>query len=310
LGRVNGGFGVALNDPSWTIEGLSDKEEDKTLEFIELYSNTLSVIDHFAQFFNKKIAIPKIVIKQSLPAHVGLGSHTQFLLALGTILAKQNNIDASVRTIAEAVQRGGTSGIGVGAFESGGFILDGGHTFGPGKQKESFSPSSASYAPPPPVLFRNYPPEEWRFILLTPEKDKGASGKKEVDLFKKECPIPAEDVEKLSRLILMKILPALVEKDIHTFGEGLTEMQTEFDRFGMEKYQQGFYHDFFAYIQKEPSAHGYGISSFGPTIFVLTENDRAAKKIIKNIKENYHEKKFQLLLTTSINTAGAKIRQK
>ncbi|MEZ5334482.1 MAG: hypothetical protein R2741_04185 [Methanolobus sp.] len=39
------------------------------------------------------------------------------------------NLGKSVRELAIAVGRGGTSGIGVASFEMGGFIVDGGHRF-------------------------------------------------------------------------------------------------------------------------------------------------------------------------------------
>jgi beta-ribofuranosylaminobenzene 5'-phosphate synthase len=40
-----------------------------------------------------------------------------------------------VREIARVITRGGTSGMGTAAFEAGGFLVDGGHGFGPGRLK-------------------------------------------------------------------------------------------------------------------------------------------------------------------------------
>ncbi len=118
----------------------------------------------------------RLHINDSLPDHVGLGSGTQAALSTAAAVNKIYGLGKSVRELAVAVGRGGTSGIGVAAFENGGFILDGGHKF---KDKGAFSPSAASHVPPGPVLFRrNFP--DWPIVLVIPNSkgahDAGRSG--------------------------------------------------------------------------------------------------------------------------------------
>ncbi len=230
------------------------------------------------------------------------------LLAIGTILSHIHGIDTTPREIAKVIQRGGTSGIGVAAFEAGGFILDAGHSFGPGKQTEEFSPSSKSKAPPPPVIFQKNPPENWRFIVIIPNVSEGASGETEINLFKDYCPIPAEQVEKLSRLILMKIIPSFLEQDIKTFGEGLTELQTKYPRFGMAKYNQTCVNDVLNDLQSNKKVFGSGISSFGPTMYGLTNSQDNAELIIQQINENYSKKEIKYVSASEVNTTGARIK--
>ncbi|MHA1463361.1 MAG: beta-ribofuranosylaminobenzene 5'-phosphate synthase family protein [Candidatus Heimdallarchaeota archaeon] len=304
LGRINGSFGVALEEPSWLIKYYSDAQK---IDPIILEKNTLEVISKFDDYFGVASSDLKLAIIDSIPRHIGLGSNTQFLLALGSILSRIHKLDVSVTEIAKAVQRGGTSGIGVASFDKGGFILDGGHTFGPGKQTETFQPSSISKAPPPPVIFRHYPPENWHFVLISPTAKEGASGKKEVSLFRDNCPIPAEGVEKLSRLLLMKILPSIIEKDIKAFGEGLTSMQHILPKFGMDYYSSDFSQEIFTHLQKNEKSFGHVISSFGPTVFALTDSETSAKSIINSITENYSKQKFNILTKSKINTTGASI---
>ena len=304
LGRINGSIGVALKSPNWIIHGF-DSADVANLSTIE--KPTEEAIKLFDNYFETETNNLFIKIEKSIPGHVGLGSNTQFLLAIGTILAKIHNIKTTPRDIAKALKRGGTSGIGVAAFEAGGFIIDGGHSFGPGKQTESFLPSSVSKAPPPPILFRNNLPENWNFIILTPKEDIGAHGREEISLFQDKCPIPREDVEKLSRLILMKILPALVEQDIETFGEGLTDIQTISSRFGMEKYNEGISSELLEYLKKKEHVYGFGISSFGPTIYGLTNNEINAQKTIQEITELFSDNKFKLITYSNVATEGAKI---
>jgi len=306
LGRINGGLGVALEQPGWEIKGwITEKINPKLSHSPSL----ISVINKFDKYFKTTTNDVNFKITTKIPQHIGLGSNTQYCLAIGTILAKIHTIEPSVVEIANAVKRGGTSGIGVAAFDKGGIILDGGHTFGSGKQTESFKPSSVSNASPPPVIFRHNPPSNWCFVLLTPRTDQGAFGKEEIDLFSDNCPIPATEVEKLSRLILVKILPAIIEKDIQAFGEGLTEMQTKFTRFGMSRYKKGIVSDLLNFTRKNKDVYGSGLSSFGPTVFALTDAVEKAKKIIKEVKDTFPKNEFELILSSKVNRTGAKIEK-
>lgn len=58
-----------------------------------------------------------------------------------------------------------------------------------------------------------------------PYSGRSISGNKEVNIFKKYCPIPLRDVEKICHIILMKMLPALIEKDIEEFGDCINKIQ-------------------------------------------------------------------------------------
>jgi beta-ribofuranosylaminobenzene 5'-phosphate synthase len=306
LGRINGGFGVALNYPNWKITLSENKSVTPNhIKFEEKIQKLLDKMD--VKYNNHNLHPHNFIIDSEMPEHVGFGSGTQFALAIARLYAEYNKINITTYDLAEIVNRGGTSGIGVAAFESGGFILDGGHSFGKDKQTDKFLPSSKSYALPPPILFRFYPPDNWHFVLITPAKFKGLSGKEELSVFQKECPIPPENAEKLSRLILMKILPSLVEKDIRIFGEGLTEMQTKFKRFGLEKYENSIVNEVINHIRKQKEIYGSGISSFGPTIFALVENHKNAEMIVNNIKNKFSKYEFLILNSTKINTSGAVI---
>ena len=73
-----------------------------------------------------------LITEQSMQPHSGLGSGTQLALAVGTATAKLNDLDVSPRQIADLLDRGNRSGIGLGAFEYGGFLVDGGRGALPG----------------------------------------------------------------------------------------------------------------------------------------------------------------------------------
>ncbi|HUT80525.1 MAG TPA: beta-ribofuranosylaminobenzene 5'-phosphate synthase family protein [Candidatus Bathyarchaeia archaeon] len=308
LGRINGSFGVALENPHWIIEGYKNKKINQEIPLeIEYFNEIDKIKAKFQDHFDCDSSKINFQIKEKIPPHIGLGSKTQFSLAIAAILMKYHNLSLTTNELAMLIQRGGTSGIGVAAFDAGGIILDGGHSFGPDKETKEFLPSSISKASPPPVIFRNYPPDNWRFVVITPAKIQGSFGLEEVNLFQTECPIPSGQVEKISRLILMKILPALVEKDIKTFGEGISDMQLQFNRFGFEKYSNTIVEELLDYMQKLKEIYGFGISSFGPTIYALTNSEIEANKIITEIKDNFSKDSFIYLANSKVNSSGVKI---
>gem|GEM_PF-4078391 len=131
IGRVDGGIGLTLDEPVISIEA----EKSDTFE---ITGNS----EHFERMRNSvALLLPEgegihISIEKDYPSHVGLGSGTQAALAAGMAVNKIYNLGLSVYDLGIKVGRGGTSGIGVAAFEKGGFILDGVSSIG-GKQASS-----------------------------------------------------------------------------------------------------------------------------------------------------------------------------
>lgn len=262
LGRVDGGIGLALSKPNIVLSGESADKIEVTGESDLAVERVLNSARLMADAYDVSASIN---VKQVYLDHVGLGSGTQIALATGMIINELHNLGLSVREIAEIVERGGTSGTGVAAFEHGGFILDGGHRF---EDKGGFKPSSASKAPPPPVLLRvDFP--NWDIIIALPEL-KGSHSAREVDIFQEKCPIPLEEVQKLSHLILMKTLPALLEKDVQGFGSSINEIQ----EIGFKKMEVELQHPVIRDVMsamRDSGAQGAGMSSFGPVVYGITD---------------------------------------
>lgn len=269
IGRVDGGIGLTLDEPAISIKA----EKSDT---VEITGNS----EHLERMRNSAaLLLPEgegihISIEKDYPSHVGLGSGTQAALAAGMAVNKIYNLRLTAYQLAIKVGRGGTSGIGVAAFENGGFILDGGHKF---SEKKAFLPSAASKLPPAPVLLRKDFPD-WDIVVAIPEQ-KGASSKKEVNIFQKKCPVPLREVEKLSHVILMQLLPALVEEDMATFGMGINSIQ----EIGFKKREVGLQPVSAKLMQalRDGGAYGAGMSSFGPTVYAFGEDAGNLEKIAK-----------------------------
>jgi beta-ribofuranosylaminobenzene 5'-phosphate synthase len=206
--------------------------------------------------------------------------------------------------MAIAVGRGGTSGIGVASFEKGGFIVDGGHKF---VDKGSFSPSSASRTPPGPVLFREDFPD-WEIILALPGENMyiGAHDAQEVDIFRKECPIPLQEAQAVAHIVLMNMMPAILERDIEGFGQATNRLQT----IGFKKREIQLQHqsvrDLIELLQ-DSGAYGAGMSSFGPVVYAFTDNPEDAAYLKEDAQAFLDSTIGGKVIITKANNTGALI---
>ncbi|MHA1720892.1 MAG: beta-ribofuranosylaminobenzene 5'-phosphate synthase [Promethearchaeota archaeon] len=306
LGRIDGGFGFAINYPNFVIE-FNNKEEETINEQNNLiFEGPQEYIEQVKQIiakiqakFNVKYKSLKISVKKSIPAHVGLGSKTQFLLSIAKGLCYIKKINLTNKELASLVERGGTSGIGYQIFEEGGFILDLGHSFGKNGEKKEFLPSSASKTQPAMPFFHHTMPENWNILLLIPNVKQGANNLEERNIFQDFTPIPLQDVEKISHRILMQIIPSIVNKDLKNFAEGIHFINNH----GFKKIEISLQHECISKLIEDIYSEfkvPVGISSFGPGVFVITESDEKSKEIYDFIS---------FRLEDQVNSPGGKIIQ-
>jgi len=274
LGRIDGGVGLTLDFPSIRINAKKDTQlsVSGTTEFAERIRRAASAV-----LTKHNINGVAIDVVQEYPTHVGLGSGTQVALAVGTAISELYDLNLNPTTIARLTGRGGTSGIGVAAYEWGGFIIDGGH-----KGKTEFLPSSASakFDPAPIIVRHDFP--DWDIVLAIPNL-RGASDKREIDVFKKQCPLPLNEIQELCHVILMEMLPAVVEHDIESFGRSINRVQTiGFKRCELEL--QPFCAHLVQFM-RENGAIGAGMSSFGPVVYGITDGKRLQKAVQSYLNE-------------------------
>ncbi len=307
--RIDGGVGITLEKPCLKLEAES---VDKGIEVV--FSESCKYIDGLIEDYTFKIenSANKVMdalkidggfnffVDSAYPPHSGLGSGTQLSLAVAKLVSVMNDHHLNGLDLAKIVGRGGTSGIGVESFENGGFIIDGGHKT---IEKPDFLPSSASPATPPPIIVRYDFPVDWKIVLVIPNVERGVSGAREVDAFQNYCPIPLVDVEKLSHLLLMKLMPAVVESDLESFGTAVNNIQD----IGFKKIENQLQNPCINQIMNElriAGAAGVGMSSFGPTIYAVTDTDErdilsAANDALKDIGGD--------IINTRAQNMGAKL---
>jgi beta-ribofuranosylaminobenzene 5'-phosphate synthase len=297
-GRIDGGAGISLESPNITIS--AEKSDQTEVEGDSILKERIEAAAGKVLPEGEGI---RILIEEDMYAHVGLGSGTQASLSAAAAVNELYDLGMGVREMAIAVGRGGTSGIGVASFESGGFIVDGGHKF---SEKGSFSPSSASRADPAPVLFRHDLPD-WDIVLALPDTQ-GAHDAKEADIFRKVCPIPLNEVQEVSHMILMKMMPAIIEDDIEAFGRAVNHIQTLGFKKREVQLQSQAVRDVITLMQ-ESGAYGAGMSSFGPVVYGVVDSREDAAYIMEDVQDHLDRTIGGRVMITRANNTGADIRR-
>ena len=264
LGRLFGGLGVGINRPNVVLEAKQAKKLAVTGKKTE---QVKTLADRFLETYSIKSSA-KINVKQVIPEHSGLGSGTQLALAIATALAKLFSIKASVQELAEVMGRGRRTSVGTTIFEQGGFVVDGG--------------KSTSEKRFPATIFRQPFPQDWFFVVAIPDVNKGLAKSEEIAAFKALSSMKAEDAGKMCRLTMMKLLPSLIERNIKSFGEALTQIQIVIGDYFAE-IQGGTYSsqtvaEGIALMQKL-GVYGVGQSSWGPAFYGVVAQKEKAKEI-------------------------------
>jgi len=265
LGRCFGSLGLTLEDvfarvaaeshPTMLAEG---KEQARVQALLEALAALLPP---------GKGALVRV--EQAIPAHAGLGSGTQLALAVGTAVARLHGLALEPRDLARVLDRGARSGIGVGAFERGGFLVDGGRGAGDG---------------PAPIVSRLPFPAAWRAVLVFDREASGLHGHAEITAFQHLPQFPADIAAHLCRLVLMQALPAMAEADLPRFGEAITTLQqTIGDYFAPAqggRYASPRVAEMLALFESEGVAC-IGQSSWGPTGFAIVESEEQAEELTR-----------------------------
>jgi len=257
LGRRFGSIGLAL-------EGIETRLAAVPADAVTATGPCAERAADFARRVAAALGIPAgadLTVLEAIPEHAGLGSGTQMGLAAGTALARLYGADPGARAIAMMLGRGERSGIGIGAFEQGGVLVDGGRKTG-------------AETEPAPIVSRMEFPPEWRVLLVFDDATRGLFGEAEAEAFRRLPPFPPERAAHLCRLVLMAVLPALAEKDLATFGAGIAEIQNAVgDHFAPVqggRFASPRVAEVLAWLAAE-GISGLGQSSWGPTGFAFVE---------------------------------------
>lgn len=273
LGRSFGSLGVSLADIYTHLT--ASVSDDVIIQGPS--SNRASLFaGRMLEYLNIKQGAD-ITIHECIPEHAGLGSGTQLSLAVGTAITKLYNKITSLQEIASVMERGARSGIGIGAFSMGGFLVDGGR---------------GENTAVPPVISHLRFPESWRILLVFDQAMNGINGEKERKFFQHLPRMNVLTTGQLCRLALVKLLPALAEEDCEQFGAAVTEIQQMVgDHFSVAqggRYCSELVARALPWLM-EHGATGIGQSSWGPTGFAIFANETQAYQALKKIRQQWQD---------------------
>jgi beta-RFAP synthase len=214
-------------------------------------------------------------IEAAVPAHAGLGSGTQIALAVAAGMRRLHGIALDPPGDAVRLGRGTRSGVGIGLFEQGGLVVDGGR---------------GAAAAPAPIISRIRFPDEWRVVVVIDPHRTGMHGPDEGAAFAALPPAPPEHAARLCRLVVMQALPALAEHDIVNFGAAIRELQLRVgDYFAPAQGGRRFASPDVARaldIVDREGGFGIGQSSWGPTGFAFARSQDEAARLIAAVRRD------------------------
>ena len=258
-GRRFGSIGVAIDRPRTVV--YAEPSTDRVVE-----GPRAEDAFRFAEATARLIGVEgfKLRVESVAPSHVGLGSTTQLALACAQALARAYGRPLDPVEASRALSRGLRSGVGTYAFKHGGLVVDGGR-----------GPSSTM----PPLIARYDFPEDWCFLVVVP-RGVGLHGEREAEAFRGLRPDPQASY-RASYVALMRLIPALLERDLPSFARALSEIQELVGSMFAEAQGGVFSEASRDAIEalRAMGLEGVGQSSWGPTVYAVLERSRSMEAL-------------------------------
>jgi beta-RFAP synthase len=300
---LNGGLGRQFGSLGLTIDAFATRLRAQPSDTFSAQGPGAERALAFAHAFAAARGLrggARIQLSSAIPDHAGLGSGTQMALAVGTALERLLDPTAAgrpadCRGIAQLLGRGQRSGIGIGAFEQGGFICD----CGRGDLPEV-----------PPVVMRLPFPAHWRVLLLLDCKAQGLHGEPESRAFAQLPEFPATTAGHLCRLLLMQLVPGLLDGRLGPVAEAIGEIQravgTHFAPVQGGCFTSPAVSAALAWATDQ-GFPGNGQSSWGPTGFILAGDETQARWLERRLKARFGESSPLRYHITAGRNRGARI---
>jgi len=272
-GRRFGSLGLGLSAPDTLIEMAIGKHVFDDADALPYIAQSKNLLMQHARIQDEV----SIKVHREIPRHFGLGSGTQMALAIGAGLNALFGTTLTATEMAFVTGRGLRSGIGIGTFVDGGLVLDGGR----GEQTQV-----------PPILVQQAFPEPWSILLIFDRGYCGIHGEEEVQAFARLSAADLLLTQQVNHRVLMQALPALKERDLPSFAEGVAALQA-------------YTGDYFApmqggrYASKLVSQVLYdlmgqkvqcvGQSSWGPTGFAIFESRQMAEAHLDRLQGQFKQ---------------------
>ena len=264
--RAYGGVGFSISAPlTVVIATLAPASRIAGLDKLQprIAGKVQEILRHLETRYRHPPMLVEIV--DVAPKHTGLGSSTTLLLAVIEAVCREAGICISLDEKQRISGRGGTSGIGINAFFTGGVVRDSGH---PWEDIAALGPSSARRPDAAPPIMRDawFPPG-WSVALVTCA-GKTISDQVEARFFEENTPIPCDEVMATQDALDTLVMPGFVDADIERLRRGVLQLgRTGFksrELLNQSPEVKGLFSDLASLGGVAP-----GLSSFGPTLYAI-----------------------------------------
>ena len=270
--RHNGGVGFAVREPNANVSfALSSNTHVQDTRDKPFQNEELARIEEVIEDARVKCNLPygvRCLIDGDMPTHSGFGSSTAIRLACLEGLFKVNKVRVEKDVLISLSRRGGTSGIGVQTYFTGGCVFDMGHRNAvPSAHRPS---SSAEARPGRPLLVRRFKMSPWKIGLVLPHDITPLTEEEEKAFFQRTCPVSSSDVSEALYHTVYGFLGGVLDNDSITVSAAINAIQrtawksAEIDIYGCnlrERMQRLSIGD----------GTGVGMSSLGPCIYAISK---------------------------------------
>jgi len=281
--RMNGGIGFFIKNPHLIVNieyspTLQIKDQRSLVYQQDFPQHTLKkwLEQHILEHHLKHSF--KISIHGKASSHTGFGVSTSIRMACveGIYLLQKKQV--SENQVVQQSCRGGTSGIGVHGYFTGGLIFDLGHK----QNKEELLPSrNREHNSHLPLLLKSVSMPKWEVGILIPHHIPTKTNQEEKIFFKKTCPILKEQVYESVYHSLFGILASVETQDKSNFCKAIKAIQTQ----AWKQAERKLYPELTLIEEKlyEFGADAVGMSSLGPMLYFFGSN---IESIVDKVKRS------------------------
>lgn len=269
--RINGGCGFAIQEPS--LELSISRSSVFSLRDCRKYSlpateaQRLSNVLNIEKDYLRARHNLNITISGEMPTHYGFGSDTAIRLGCMEALYILNGFAPVPDKVVMSSGRGGTSGVGINTYFTGGFIIDlGRKTDLTGHCQSSMAENRHKL----PLLMKHLDMPEWDIGICIPNI-RNKSEKEEKEFFQKTCPIPTLSVHETLYNVIFGLCASIKEIDKETFCMAIENIQ----KCAWKSAERNEYGKRLRIIEEQlynAGARSVGMSSLGPSLYFFAEN--------------------------------------
>lgn len=223
--RRYGGLGFTVDGPELRIS-IQDAEKltiADNREFPLTPPELFAIQESLSRYL---VSVPttqsfSFTISGEVRSHVGMGSGTLIRLSMLELISKRLNLNHPPEVLIKNSGRGGTSGVGITTYFSGGLVLD----LGKPNSVESFLPSSMSSGG---AVSKSLPPlimPSWQLLLCIPRQIVPKTQQEELAFFSENAPTSAESSFEVSYHAVFGVYASVLEADYRSFCTSIDRLQ-------------------------------------------------------------------------------------